>query len=380
MVAIVPAGSNVVAYLRRDRPRPTPPTRPRRTPSSDATASTVDSASPRPTPRATAATSPDASAATTSAAGWARAARVVVAERDHDDRRLVVGLRVGRGARGGPTRNSSRRRPARRRPRRRRRCRPGGTPIRPGASSCATGTARRGPSTCRAAVSSPPTRRSPDRPATPRLLTAGPGPMRVTSLGQAGLLVETAHGIDPVRSVVRAGVPRFVVRVPAQRPARRRTARAHRDRPTTCTCRTSTATTSTRCGWPITCRGTSRCSCPATRPASSTSGCARSASPTWCARSTGDELDLGRTDRRHPHRDLDHRRSGRRLGARRQRRHVAPRRPERLPHHRPRRAGAPTARSTCTGCSTAGRSGTRWCTSSTRRRCARSSTPRSRAS
>ena len=33
--------------------------------------------------------------------------------------------------------------------------------------------------------------------------------MRVTSLGQAGLLVETAHGSDPVRSVVRAGVPRL---------------------------------------------------------------------------------------------------------------------------------------------------------------------------
>ena len=45
---------------------------------------------------------------------------------------------------------------------RRRRCPPAGTPTRPAASSCATGTAAPGPSTCRAPASSSPTRPSPD--------------------------------------------------------------------------------------------------------------------------------------------------------------------------------------------------------------------------
>ena len=69
-----------------------------------------------------------------------------------------------------------------------------------------------------------------------------------------------------------------------------------------------------------------------------------------------------RARRRHPRRDEHHGRAGRRLGARRQRRRDAHRRPERLPHDRPRRAARPRSRSTCTGCSTAGRSGTRWST------------------
>ncbi len=68
VVAIVPAGSNVVAYLRRDQPAADAPDAAVDAGTSAADGS-VDSASPGDTTSA-AATSPDATAATTSAAGW----------------------------------------------------------------------------------------------------------------------------------------------------------------------------------------------------------------------------------------------------------------------------------------------------------------------
>ncbi len=57
-----------------------------------------------------------------------------------------------------------------------------------------------------------------------------------------------------------------------------------------------------------------------------------------------EELDLDGARRRHPRRDEHHRRPRRRLGAGRQRRHGPHRRPERLPHHRPRRPPRPRPR------------------------------------
>ena len=129
-----------------------------------------------------------------------------------------------------------------------RRSRPGGTPTRPAATSCATGTGRPGPSTSRAPASSTPTRPSPDRS---EYVRAGlPGS---TTLGRhhvLGLGPPVGSGgddacdvdrsrrhprrvgprVDPLRPVVRARLPRRLVPVPAQRPARRRPAGAHRGR------------------------------------------------------------------------------------------------------------------------------------------------------
>src|SRR4029079_6616028 len=63
----------------------------------------------------------------------------------------------------------------------RQRCPPAGTPTPPAVSSCATGTARPGPSTSRVPVSSSPTRRLPKG-------------LRATSVGHAGLLIDTVDG------------------------------------------------------------------------------------------------------------------------------------------------------------------------------------------
>ena len=140
--------------------------------------------------------------------------------------------------------------------------------------------------------------------------------------------------------MVRAGVPRFVVRVPAQRPTRRRTARAHR------TCRLPVRVAPPRRPLRRGVVGRSpaaghpdprpRLPVPRARPAAARPRLHRAR-----AHDVGRRARPRRTDRRHPHRDLDHRRSGRRLGARRQRRRVSPRRPERLPDHRPRGVGRP---------------------------------------
>ena len=144
--------------------------------------------------------------------------------------------------------------------------------------------------------------------------------MRATSLGHAGILIETDARLDRVRSVVRPGVLRLVVPVPAQRPARRRPAGADRGRRLplrlapprrplrrAVAARPPAAATSASC-------------CPATRPASSSGGCGRSGSPNLIRTVDGEELDLGGLTRRDPRRDVDHRRPRRRLGARRQRR------------------------------------------------------------
>ena len=75
--------------------------------------------------------------------------------------------------------------------------------------------------------------------------------MRLTGLGHASVLIETAHGIDPDRPVGQPGVLRLVVPVPRQLAAGLGRARAGRLPVRLATC---TATTST----PSTCAGTSR--------------------------------------------------------------------------------------------------------------------------
>ena len=206
--------------------------------------------------------------------------------------------------------------------------------------------------------------------------------MRATSLGHAGILIETAHGsilCDPW--FVPAFFGSWFV-VPAQRPARRRPARAHRAR-----------------------RLPLRLAPPRRPPRRAVAARAPAPRhpvllPGYPTRELERTLRGARLHRAHPHR--------RRRGARARagpdasrstsRRRITDgpggdsalvvsdgdvphRRPERLPHHRPRRARAPTARSTCTGCSTAGRSGTRWSTSMPDGDDARArARPRSRAS
>ena len=120
--------------------------------------------------------------------------------RRRSDRRIQSGGGLRSGVRRGEVR------PRRQPPRRR--CRPAGTPIRPVATNCATGTATRGPSTSR--------RRSAVHRPAGRLTPAGACCV-ATSIGHAGMLIETRR-VDPVRSLVRARVLRIVVRVPPQRP------------------------------------------------------------------------------------------------------------------------------------------------------------------
>ncbi len=67
--------------------------------------------------------------------------------------------------------------------------------------------------------------------------------MRITGLGHAGMFIETAGGSDPLRPMGRARVLRILVPVPRQPAAWTGSASA---RPTSCTSRTGTATTSTR--------------------------------------------------------------------------------------------------------------------------------------
>ena len=291
-----------------------------------------------------------------------------------------MGLRVGRGdARLGRFATAADADAARRPPRRRRRCRPGGTPIRPAASSCATGTARRGPSTCLAAVSSPPTRRSPDRPSAPRLLTTAPG--RCASRRSARPAC-SSRPTTAASCAIRGSCRRSSLRGSCSRATTDSTpdCSSASNGPTTCTCRTSTATTSTRCGWPITSPRDIPSSSPATRPASSTSGCAPSASPNLVRTTSGDELDLGGlTVAIHTETSITDGPGGDSAlvvsdGA------VAPRRPERLPDHRPRGVGGPRSGRPAPAAVQRGDLVPDGVRARRRRRCARSSTPRWRAS
>ena len=86
-------------------------------------------------------------------------------------------------------------------------------------------------------------------------LPAASRPMRATSLGHAGILIETDAGLDRLRPVVRARVLRLVVRLPPQRPAAGAGPPARSSGPTTSTSPTSTPTTSTRPSSPTTSTG-----------------------------------------------------------------------------------------------------------------------------
>ena len=162
--------------------------------------------------------------------------------------------------------------------------------------------------------------------------------MRATSIGHAGLLVETARGFDPVRSLVRACVLRVVVPVPAQRRAERRPRRADRTR--RLPVRLAPPRRPPR-------RAVAPCPPPPRHPdppagLSDTRATAHAGRPRVQrvhphGRHRGDR-DRTRCPRRDPHRIVDHRRARRRLGPRGDGRRVDPRRPERLPDQRPRPA------------------------------------------
>ena len=117
--------------------------------------------------------------------------------------------------------------------------------------------------------------------------------MRATSLGHAGILVETAHGsivCDPW--FVPAFFGSWFV-FPRNDRLDADLLGAHRAAPTTCTSRTSTATTSTSRGWPTTCRATSRPAPGLPDPRARPAAARRSASPNLIRTDDGDELDLG---------------------------------------------------------------------------------------
>ena len=204
--------------------------------------------------------------------------------------------------------------------------------------------------------------------------------MRATSVGHAGILIDTVDGsilCDPWFLPAFFG-SWFVFPRNDQLPTELMERIEH---PTTSTSPTSTPTTSTRRGSPTTSTAAPR-SCIPGYPTRELERRIRSLGFDNIIRTTdGQELALGpNLTRRHPRRDEHHRRARRRLGAGRQRRHrrgsstrttAAPTTSTRC---------APTARSICTGCSTAARSGTRWSTRSRRNGCASWSTPRSTAS
>ncbi len=144
--------------------------------------------------------------------------------------------------------------------------------------------------------------------------------MRATSLGHAGILIESEHGSIVCDPWFVPGVLRLVVPVPPQRPARRRPAGAHRGRRLPVRLppprRPLGRAVAARPPAPRHRRAAARLPDPRARPQDAR----RSASPTSSAPIDGEELDLGGLTRRHPRRDEHHRRAGRRLGARRQRR------------------------------------------------------------
>ena len=252
VVAIVPAGSDITAYVKRSadgarrprcRRRPMPRSHPRRPPS-------------RPPPVGADAvsepsgwgTAPEAAAAA-STSSWGQTATTETPAADSGGARTAVRLdRVGLGRSRGARR-----------------------PPPPGAAGHAVGARRLVPRPgrpLRAALlgrlgvdrARVPHRPAVHRPA--RRLTAPPAGLPVASADADARHVDRPRRdphrvrprLDRLRPVVRPGVPRLVVPVPPQRPARRRPARRASRAPTTSTSRTSTATTGTSRGCATTCR------------------------------------------------------------------------------------------------------------------------------
>ena len=248
-------------------------------------------------------------------------------------RRRRCGQRVGahrhdgdRGTGGQHAASPSRRRPPRWRRRRRHRPRPrrrrrGGTPTRRAATRCATGTATSGPSTCRARARRTPTR--PWRDAGRPRRSDSIEDVRATSIGHAGILDRDGARVDPLRSVVRAGVLRVLVRLPRNDRLDAELTAAHRA--SRLPLRLPPARRPPRRGVPGRPRRPRRppSCCPASRPTSSSAGCARlgfrAVRPHRRRRADATRRPRGR----HPRRDLDHRRPRRRLGAGRRRRRRA---------------------------------------------------------
>ena len=301
VVAIVPAGSEITAYLRRSTAESSTSTG---SLESDVGATTVGQ--PRRRARRL-------------GEGTGFGGGTVVERLGRPAQQLVERRRATPA--GGTTRGPPPTRPHLRRRQRRRPCPPVGTPTRPDATSCATGTGRRGPSTCPAPASSTRIRPSRDRlPGPSRRVTVAVGPamMRATSLGHAGILIESDHGsivCDPwfVPAFSRRGSP----------------SRATTSSATTC--------------WPASRRRLPVRLAPARRPPRRAVAApapaarhhrARAGVPDPRARAPA---ALARLHRAHPHRrrrgaparrahrrdprrDVDHRWAGRRLGARRDRR------------------------------------------------------------
>ncbi len=119
----------------------------------------------------------------------------------------------------------------------------------------------------------------------------------------------TRRRVDPLRPVVRAGLLRVLVRVPAQRPARRRVDGPHRA--ARLPLRLASARRPPRRGLPRRARRSrpSPCCSPASRPTSSSASSAHSASTEFIRTDDGEARRLGGL-RRHPRRDLHHRRPG----------------------------------------------------------------------
>ena len=187
--------------------------------------------------------------------------------------------------------------------------------------------------------------------------------MRATSLGHAGILIETDHGsivCDPW--FVPAFFGSWFV-VPAQRPAADAGLLARSSGPTTSTSPTSTPTTSTSRGSREHVDRGITVLLPGYPTASSSARCAALGFTDFIR--TGTTGRGARPRRARPSPSTSRRRSPTARAATRRsssttatsasstRTTAAP---------RPRRPAPPTARSTCTGCSTAARSGTRWST------------------
>ena len=231
VVSIVAAGSSIVAYLQREADPAAADTPVVDTPAAETEAPAADtpdhSAAPAVAAAAVVATQPDvveAPAAVEEPAGWAAEPNDSVDTPSDDTASADTGVATGDQAEasiaelaGGAetaTPNPRHPKPRRQQPKPRllnqslrppkprqqpsRLCRPAGTPIRRAATNCGTGTARRGPSTCHARASSSPTHRSPDRQSPHRRSNGGAPrtliPMRATSIGHAGILVETDAG------------------------------------------------------------------------------------------------------------------------------------------------------------------------------------------
>ena len=179
--------------------------------------------------------------------------------------------------------------------------------------------------------------------------------VRATSLGHAGILIETRAGHDRLRSVVRA----------------RRSSGRGSSSPATTSCRPSCMAKVERPDFlyishlhadhlddAFLAEHVDR-STTVLLPGFPTSELERHLRRLGFDRIVATEpakpIEVGRRSHdRDPRRDVDHRRAGRRLGADRRRRREPPAEPERLPPPRPRRADRARARSTSSGCSSPG--------------------------